>query len=296
VIVVRDHEDHLEHVLPQSPYGQAVRRFVRNPTGRLGGFLFLACVGIAVFANYVAPYDPLEMVHGAELAAPSSGHLVGTDEFGRDLLSRIVFGLRMSLTVSFWAVIVGGIPGIAAGLFTGYQVGPASSIVMRILDGLLAFPPMLLAIMLAAILGPGPLNASIALGIISIPEFSRIVRGAVLSEKEKDYVLASVSMGVSPARIILTNILPNVWSPILVQATLAMGSAVGLEAALSFLGLGIQPPFPSLGSMLSQSRKYLYQAWWYAVFPGVAIALLLMSLNWFSEAAMEALNPKSEPR
>ena len=155
---------------------------------------------------------------------------------------------------------------------------------------------MLLAIILATVLGPGPLNAAVALGIISVPEFSRIVRSAVIAEKEKDYVLASRSMGVGPFRIVFRNLLPNVASPILVQATIAMGSAIALEAALSFIGLGIQPPDPSLGSMLSLSRKYLYQAWWYAVFPGVAITILLIGLNWFSQALSEALDPRSTRR
>ncbi len=281
---------------PTSLYSQAFWRFIRNPTGRIGGALFLGCICVGVFAPYIVPFIPLEMHQGYELIPPNSVFHLGTDEFGRDLLSRIIYGMRMSLIVSFWAVIVGGLPGILIGLYTGYFKGTLSTIMLRFLDGLLAFPPMLLAIMFAALLGPGPLNAAIALGIIMVPEFARIVRSAVLTENEKDYVLASISMGVSSQRIILKNILPNVISPILVQVTLAMGAAVALEAALSFIGLGIQPPFPSLGSMLNQSRKYMYQAWWYAVFPGLAITILLLSLNWFSEALMEALDPRSEPR
>lgn len=274
-----------------------LQRFIKNPSGRLGGVLFFACLGIGIFANIVAPYSPYGMHIGSELVAPNREFFLGTDEFGRDLLSRIIFGMRMSLTVSFCAVIVGGIPGILSGLFIGYyKNSKISSIVLRIWDGLLAFPPILLAIMLAALLGPGPVNAAIALGIISVPQFSRIVRSAVLTENEKDYVLASVSMGVSHRRIIFKNIFPNVISPILVQVTYAMGAAIALEAALSFIGLGIQPPNPSLGSMLKQSRKYMYQAWWYATYPGVAITLLLMSINWFSEALMEVLNPRSKPR
>jgi ABC-type dipeptide/oligopeptide/nickel transport system permease subunit len=281
---------------PTSLYGQVFYRFIRNSTGRLGGLLFIACILTGLLAKQISPYNPLEMHQGFELNPPNSTFLLGTDEFGRDLFSRVIYGLRMSLVVSFWAVIVGGIPGILSGLYTGYYKGNFSSVIMRIWDGLLAFPPMLLAIMLASLLGPGPLNAAIALGIISVPEFSRIVRSAVLTENEKDYVLASVSMGVSPAHIIFKNILPNVLSPTLVQAALAMGAAVALEAALSFIGLGIQPPNPSLGSMLNQSRKYLYQTWWYAVWPGMAITTLLLSLNWFAEALMEALDPRSEPR
>lgn len=273
-------------------YYLLLTRFLHNPTGRLGGATLVTCVLIAAFANFVAPYDPLYMASGHELVGPSFAHWLGTDEYGRDLLSRIFFGMRMSLIVSVSAVIVGGIPGAISGLYTGYFEGVLSTAIMRLWDGLLAFPPLLLAVMFAALLGPGPLNAAIALGIISVPEFSRIVRAAVLAEKQKDYVLASVSMGVPARRILFRSIFPNVISAILVQSTIAMGAAIALAAALSFIGLGIQPPYPSLGSMLNLSRPYLYQAWWYAVFPGVAIVILLMSLNWFSEALMEILDPR----
>lgn len=284
----------LELKAPQSLFRQTFVRFRQNPTGRLGGVLFIGCVVVAVFAAQITPHGPLEMIRGNELVSPSTSFPLGTDEFGRDLLSRIIFGMRTSLTVSFLAVLVGGVPGIITGLYTGYSGGPASTLIMRLLDGLLAFPPMLLAIMFAAMLGAGPTNAAIALGIISIPEFSRIVRSAVLVEKEREFALASKAIGARPVGIIFRHILPNVISPILVHTTLMMGAAIALEAALSFIGLGIQPPDPSLGSMLNQSRKYMYSAWWYAIFPGIAIALVLLSLNWFSEALMEALDPRSE--
>jgi peptide/nickel transport system permease protein len=269
-----------------------LRRFLRNPTGRLGGGTLALCLLAAVFAEPVAPFGPLHMAVGAELAAPSGQHLLGTDEFGRDLLSRIIFGMRTSFIVSTSAALVGGLPGIVSGLYTGYFAGPISVAIMRLWDGLLAFPPLLLAIMLSALLGPGPFNAALALGIISVPEFSRIVRSLVLAERQKDYVLASISMGVGTGRILFRTILPNISSVILVQLTIAMGAAIALEAALSFIGLGIQPPHPSLGSMLNLSRPYLYQAWWYAVFPGCAIVMLLLSLNWFSEALIETFDPK----
>lgn len=278
-------------VLPET-----LGRFLRNPTGRLGGLLLVGSLLLAVFAGFFAPYSPLEMGTGPALAPPDQAHWMGTDEFGRDLFSRVLYGMRMSFLVSMLAVVIGGIPGIISGLLTGYFDGFFSKVVLRVWDGMLAFPPLLLAIMFAAVLGPGPFNAAIAIGIISVPEFSRIVRASVLAEKEKDYVLASRSMGVSTARIVTADIFPNVISPIVVQATVAMGAAVALEAALSFIGLGIQPPDPSLGSMLSLSRKFMYQAWWYALFPGAAITLLLVSLNWFSEALVEALDPRSERR
>ncbi len=284
-----------DHLLDQR--SGLVRRvaalFWRNPTGRLGAMLLSLCLVTALVLPSLLPTGPYEMIQGSELKSPSILHPMGTDEFGRDLLSRVALGMRMSLTVAVLAVLVGGIPGILSGLFTGYYGGILSSLILRIWDGLLAFPPMLLAIVLATILGPGPKNAAIALGIISVPEFSRIVRSGVLVEHQKDYVTASISFGARTGRIIFRHILPNVLSPILVEATLAMGSAVALEAALSFLGLGIQPPDPSLGSMLNLSRKYLFQAWWYPLFPGIAIAILLMSLNWVTEALTEAFDPRS---
>jgi peptide/nickel transport system permease protein len=267
--------------------------FWRNPNGRLGAALLALCLITALGLPYLLPTGPYQMIQGSELKSPSAGHPLGTDEFGRDLLSRVALGIRMSLTVAVLAVLVGGIPGILSGLFTGYYGGVTSSLILRVWDGLLAFPPMLLAIVLATILGPGPKNAAIALGIISVPEFSRIVRSGVLVEHQKDYVTASISFGASSGRILFRHILPNVLSPILVETTLAMGSAVALEAALSFLGLGIQPPDPSLGSMLNLSRKYLFQAWWYPLFPGIALAILLMSLNWVTEALTEAFDPRS---
>ncbi len=275
-----------------SALGQIARAFWRLPAGRLGGVLLSFCLFLALVLPLFLPTSPLEMFQGAELQPPSLAHPLGTDEFGRDLLTRVAYGMRMSLTVSVLAVLVGGVPGILSGLLTGYFEGPASSLVLRVWDGLLAFPPMLLAIVLASILGPGPRNAAIALGIITVPEFSRIVRSSALLEKQKEYVTASIAFGAGPGRIIFRHILPNSLSPILVQVTLAMGSAVALEAALSFLGLGIQPPDPSLGSMLNLSRKYIFLAWWYPFFPGIAIAVLLMSLNWVTEGLTTAFDPR----
>lgn len=273
---------------------QTARLFWRIPSGRLGVGLLFLCLFMSLILPFFLPASPLQMFQGEELRPPSAAHPFGTDEFGRDLLTRVAYGMRMSLTVSVLAVLVGGLPGILSGLLTGYFEGPLSAVVLRVWDGLLAFPPMLLAIVLASILGPGPRNAAIALGIITVPEFSRIVRSSALLEKQKEYVTASIAFGASSARIIFRHIFPNSLSPILVQVTLAMGSAVALEAALSFLGLGIQPPDPSLGSMLNLSRKFLFQAWWYPLFPGTAIAVLLLSLNWVTEALTAAFDPRME--
>lgn len=282
--------------VPDSLLAQIVANFLRHPTGRIGVALVVTASLVAIIGPLVMPIDPFTMYRGQEVQAPSMHHPLGTDEYGRDLLSRTIHGLALSLKVAGLAVVLGGTPGVLSGLVTGYSVGWFSSALMRLWDGLLAFPTMLLAITLATILGAGPLNAAVALGIISMPQFSRIVRASVLVERQKDYVLAAHCCGARAVRIIWRHILPNVVGPVLVQITLAMGYAILLEAGLSFLGLGIQPPNPSLGGMLNLSRNYLYQAWWYTFFPGAAIVVLLLGLNWVSEALSDILDPRAANR
>ncbi|MGH7321312.1 MAG: ABC transporter permease [Candidatus Rokuibacteriota bacterium] len=277
-------------------FAQAVGRFGGHPTGRLGLAIVGAYVLVTVAAPWIVPIDPLVMARGQELAVPSRAHLLGTDEFGRDILSRTVYGVRVSLLVGTLAVLLGGVPGVLSGLVSGYIGGRFDATLMRLWDGLLAFPTILLAIALATVLGAGPLNAGIALGMVGLPQFSRIARASVLVEREQEYVLAARASGALGARIMGRHILPNVLAPVLVQVTLAMGYAVLLEAGLSFLGLGVQPPDPSLGGMLNSSRKYLYQASWYAVFPGATITGLLLGLNWVSEALAEILDPRATGR
>jgi peptide/nickel transport system permease protein len=240
----------------------------------------------------IAPYDPLEQDGRAELVGPSAAHPFGTDELGRDLLSRVIYGSRTSLMVGVLAVTLGSLIGVTSGLAAGYVGGWLDALIMRVLDVLLAFPAILIGIAIAAMLGPGATNAAIALAIVSVPQFSRITRASVLGEKERDYVQAARSIGVRNVSIAVRHILPNTVSPFLVQLSLSMGYAVLLEAGLSFLGLGTQPPDPSWGGMLNASRTYLRDAPYYAIFPGIALSVLLLGLNFLSDALRDALDPK----
>ena len=276
----------------QNFYVSVFRRLLRSPTGVVGMAVMLLLVITAIFAPVIAPYSPLAQHTGSELAAPSGTFWLGTDEFGRDVFSRIVYGSRISLIVGILAVVAGGVVGISSGLAAGYFGGWLDACIMRLWDTLLAFPAILLGIAVAAVLGPGLTNAALALAIISIPQFSRITRAAVLSEKQREYVQAARCIGSKDGRIVLHHLLPNTVSPLLVQLSLAMAYAVLLEAGLGFLGLGTQPPDPSWGSMLNASRSYLRQAPWYAVFPGIALSTLLVGLNFLSDALRDALDPK----
>jgi peptide/nickel transport system permease protein len=277
---------------PQSFYVGVFRRLLRSPTGAIGLAIMLLLVLTALFAPVIAPYDPLAQHPGAELAVPSGSYWVGTDEFGRDVFSRIVYGSRISLIVGVLAVVAGGVVGISTGLAAGYFGGWLDACIMRLWDSLLAFPAILLGIAVAAVLGPGVTNAALALAIVSVPQFSRITRAAVLGEKQREYVQAARCIGGGDGRIVLRHVLPNTVSPLLVQLSLAMAYAVLLEAGLGFLGLGTQPPDPSWGSMLNASRAYLRQAPWYAIFPGIALSTLLVGLNFLSDALRDALDPK----
>jgi peptide/nickel transport system permease protein len=273
-------------------YVRVFFRLLRSPGGLIGLVVMLVLVLTAIFAPLIAPYDPLAQHPGAELAVPSGTYWVGTDEFGRDIFSRIVYGSRISLLVGMLAVVVGGIIGISTGLAAGYWGGWLDACIMRLWDTLLAFPAILLGIAVAAVLGPGVTNAALALAIISIPQFSRITRASVLGEKQREYIQAARCIGSRDGRIVLRHLLPNTVSPLLVQLSLAMAYAVLLEAGLGFLGLGTQPPDPSWGSMLNASRAYLRQAPWYAVFPGIALSTLLVGLNFLSDALRDALDPR----
>ena len=267
-------------------------RVFQNRMGILGLMFLVPLVVMGAFAPIVAPYDPLEMYRGEELKAPSADHLLGTDEFGRDILSRVIYGARISLLVGIISVVLGVVAGVITGLIAGYWGGAVDSIIMRIWDCILAFPAILLGIGVATVLGPGYINAGIAVAIRNTPIFSRIVRASVLAEREKEYVVAEKALGSSDIRIVFQGILPNCLSPVLVQITAAMAWAVLLEAGLSFLGLGAQPPIPSWGSMLFTGRAFLRDAPWYGIFPGVALTTLILGLNFFSDAFRDALDPR----
>ncbi len=225
----------------QSAIAAMALRIVRHPLGGIGLILTCAILLLAVLAPLLAPYDPIRQIHGRELQPPSAEHILGTDEFGRDILSRIIYGSRISLMVGLVAVLLGGVMGVTTGLLAGYEGGWVDSIIMRFYDGLLAFPAILLGIAVATVLGPGAINAAIALAIVSVPQFARIARASMLTEKGKDYVTAARALGAGDRRLVFAHVLPNSISPLVVQLALAMAYAVLLEASLSFLGLGAQP-------------------------------------------------------
>lgn len=268
-----------------------IQRLLRNNLGRLGLFVVSFLILIGLFAPWLAPYDPIQQHAGMELTAPSAQFLLGTDELGRDLLSRIIYGARISLLVGVAAVAFGAVVGISTGLLAGYAGGWVDAVVMRIWDTVMAFPGILLGIAIAAILGPGLFNAGIAVGILSMPSYARMARAGMLTQQNREYVIAARSMGTGQLRIIFQHILPNTLAPILTQVALGMAGAVFLEAGMSFLGLGAQPPRPSWGSMIAQSRAYLRLAPWYGIAPGVAISLFLIGLNALADGLRDALDP-----
>jgi len=275
-----------------SPWRRAVWRAVRNPAGTIGVAVLLLFSAIALLAPSISPYDPLIQHAGDELVSPNAKYPLGTDEFGRDILSRILYGARISLSVGLISVAIGFAFGATSGLISGYIGGRLDNLINRLWDCLLAFPVILLGIAVVLVTGPGAVNAAIAVGISNIPIFARLARACALTEKERDYVHAARSLGGRQTRIVFRHLLPNALSPLLVQSAVAMAFAVLLEASLSFLGLGAQPPEPSWGSMLSHSRQFLRVAWWYGVFPGTALTILLIGLNYFSDAVRDAFDPR----
>jgi ABC-type dipeptide/oligopeptide/nickel transport system permease subunit len=236
-------------------------------------------VASAAAAPLVARYGPTEMSKDTVLAPPSWSHPLGTDQFGRDVMSRLVFGARTALAIGGGATMVAAVCGVPLGLWAGFRSGPADALTMRGVDTLLAIPPVLLAMALVAVVGPGSVNAGVAVAVVGLPQFARIARAGVLAQRGMEYVEASVAAGARDGRIVFRTILPNVLSPIIVQVPIGVSRAILLEASLSFLGLGTQPPQPSWGLMISESREYMYAAPWYGIFPGALIALTVLALS-----------------
>jgi len=276
----------------QSPWRRAVWRLLHTPAGAIGVGVLLLSSCVAFAAPFLSPYDPVIQYAGDELLSPRVKYLLGTDEFGRDILSRIIFGARISLSVGLISVAIGFAFGATSGLISGYLGGWVDAVINRLWDCLLAFPVILLGIAVVLVTGPGAVNAAIAVGISNIPIFARLARAVALTEKERDYTHAARALGGCETRIVFRHLLPNALSPLVVQSAVAMAFAVLLEASLSFLGLGAQPPEPSWGSMLSYSRQFLRVAWWYGVFPGAALTFLLIGLNYFSDAVRDAFDPR----
>jgi peptide/nickel transport system permease protein len=279
-------------VRQQPPWIQVLVSIVRSPMGAFGLMSVLLLVVLAVFAPVLAPYSPLEQHPGSELRPPGGEFLLGTDELGRDLLSRILFGARISFVVGVLATAIGATVGVSSGLLSGYLGGWVDSVIMRLCDVLLAFPGIIIGIAVISVLGASTVNVAYALALGGLPFFARLMRSSVLSERERDYVYAARSMGARDGRIMFRHVLPNTIAALLVQLSLAIGFAVLGEAALSFIGLGTQPPNPSWGSMLNDSRAYLHEAAFYGLWPGVALTTLLVGLNYLSDALRDALDPR----
>jgi len=275
-----------------SPWRQAWRRLGQRPAALVGLAVILFFVGIALAAPLVSPYDPIATDWLAVRKAPSLRHLFGTDEIGRDVLSRVIWGTRASLLAGLVSVSIALALGMPLGLVSGYQGGIVDGVAMRMIDAMLAIPFLILAIALAAFLGPNLTNAMIAIGVSQMPVFARLTRAQVLAAKHEDYVEAARALGNPDRRILLRHILPNISAPILVQATLAIAMAIIAEASLSFLGLGQQPPAPSWGSMLNTAKNFLSQAPWMAVWPGLAIFSLVLSFNLLGDGLRDALDPR----
>jgi peptide/nickel transport system permease protein len=265
----------------------------RNPRMIVGGFIVLAWLFIAAFAPIIAPFDPIKVNVIDSLQPPNATHWLGTDDLGRDVFSRVLWGSRISLSVGLISVSIGLLVGTSLGLAAGYLGGKFDLIIMRGIDALLAFPALILAIAITSALGPQIQNAMIAIGIVAIPGYARLTRGQVLAVRGRDFIVAARTVGVPPLRIVLRHIFPNIANALVVQATLATAFAILAEAALSFLGLGPQPPYPSWGQDINYSQRYLANMkWWMSAGPGIAIFIAVFTFNFLGDALRDALDPR----
>ncbi len=269
---------------------------VRALIGRRLGFASLTMVVllalVAVLAPLLAPYDPAAQQIGPRLSPPGPGYWMGTDNFGRDILSRVIFGARISLLVSVAAVTIGAVVGTVAGAMAGFFGRLVDGLTMRVVDVLFAFPPLLVGALVVAVYGPGTTSVAVAIAVVSIPVFARLARGEVLRERELEYTMAAECLGASPTRLLFHHILRNSLGPLVAQFAIAIAFAVLLESALSFIGFGIQPPAPSWGNMLNESRAYLRVMPWFGFFPGAALAVALVSLTFLADALRDAFDPR----
>jgi peptide/nickel transport system permease protein len=273
--------------------GRLIRRFARNRLAALGLVVFGLIVLAALLAPWLAPYSPIKTDFAAYLQPPGPRHLLGTDELGRDDLSRVIFGARASLEAGLISVGLAIGAGVPVGLVAGFYRGRLDDVLMRLTDAMLSFPQLVLALAVAAVLGPGLTKAMIAIAVVLMPVFMRLMRAQVLTEREREYVDAARAMGAADRRIIWRHLLPNSLAPIVVQGSLNVAGAIITEATLSFLGLGTQPPTPSWGSMLNAAQQYLTQAPWLAFWPGIAIAITVFSVNVAGDGLREIWDPRT---
>ena len=271
----------------------AARQFPRNRAASVGLVLLLLVCLAAIFAPWVAPYDPVQIKLSMKLKPPSLEHLMGTDHFGRDIFSRMLYGGRTSLSVGLLVVGFAFAAGVPVGLLSGYFGGKVDNAMMRLVDAFLTFPPLLLAVALVGLLGPDIQNVMLALGLVQAPILARMVRGSALAVREDVYVTAARALGASPVRIVLSHMLRNMISPIVVQLTVIFSAAVVAEASLSFLGFGTQPPAPSWGRDMSEARRFLADAPWMFMAPTSVIAICVLSINFMGDGLRDALDPRA---
>jgi peptide/nickel transport system permease protein len=276
----------------RSQWGLMWQRLIANRLAVAGGIIVVLMIVISLAAPLLAPQDPIEMELSDKLLPPSRDHFFGTDEFGRDVYSRVIWGGRISLRVGVIAVSIGMIVGSVVGLFAGYFGRWFDMVSQRVIDVMLAFPDLILALAIVAVLGPSLSNVMIAIGIGSIPVYARVMRGQVLGLREKEYVEAARAAGAGHMRLIFRHILPNALSAVVVIATLGIASAILAGAGLSFIGMGAQPPTPEWGAMLANGRSFLRHEWWIATFPGIFIALIVLGFNLFGDGLRDALDPR----
>lgn len=278
----------------RSQWAEVWSRLKKNKMALIGLAILIILILLAVFANFIADYDTIVIKQNLteRLQAPSAKHWLGTDEFGRDILARMIHGARVSIKVGIFAVGLSIIIGGILGAISGYYGGSIDNVIMRVMDIFLAVPSILLAIAIVSALGPSMINLMIAISVSSVPSYARIVRASVLSIRDQEFIEAAKAIGASNTRIIMKHIIPNALAPVIVQGTLGVASAILSIAGLSFIGLGIQPPAPEWGSMLSGGRQYLRYAWWVTTFPGVAIMITILSLNLLGDGLRDALDPR----
>jgi len=269
-----------------------VKRLIKNKLAVAGAVLVILIALIAILSSWLVTHDPYRMDFKQRLKPPSQDHLLGTDEYGRDVYSRIVLGSTVALRVGFFSVSLSLIAGVLLGLFCGYYGRWVDTIIMRIMDAIASFPTLLLAIGIMAVLGPGFINLMIAIGVVYTPRFSRVVRSSVLSVREKEYIEAARITGCGNFSIMFEHILPNCWPPVIILSTINFGYAILWEAALSYLGLGAPPPTPSWGSILSEGKDFMVIAPWLTTFPGIAIAIVVLGLNLFGDGLRDVLDPR----
>lgn len=286
---------------PQAPVGplrEFWAYFSENKGAVAGLIFFMLLVAVALLADFIAPHDPIEQYRDHFLKPPvwvdggSWEFLLGTDAVGRDILSRLMFGARYSLFIGCIVVSGAAVVGIAIGLFAGYLGGWVDTAAMRVMDILLSYPPLLLALVFVAILGPGLENAIVAIAVIQLPHYVRLTRASVMSERSRDYVTSARVAGAGTLRLVTVTILPNCMAPIIVQAALSFSTAILDAAALGFLGMGAQPPLPEWGTMLAEAREFILRAWWVVTFPGVAILVTVLAINLMGDGLRDALDPK----